>query len=44
MDKLNVAQPIQTILDGSNYVPWSQEMSSFLKGRRLWHYAFGDIT
>lgn len=22
---------------------WAQEMSSFLKGRRLWRYATGDI-
>jgi len=44
MDKFDVAQPIKTILDGTNYVPWSQEMSSFLKGRRLWRYTTGDIS
>jgi len=44
MDKFDAAQPINTILDGTPYVPWSQEMSSFLKGRRLWRYVTGDIS
>ncbi|GFZ10946.1 hypothetical protein Acr_22g0003440 [Actinidia rufa] len=30
-------------LDGPNYIPWSQAMSSFLKGRKLWRYVTGDI-
>lgn len=44
MEKLDVVQPMKTIMDGSNYVIWSQEMSSFLKGRRLWRYATGEIA
>ena len=44
MDKFDVAQPIKTVLDGTNYVPWTQEMSSFLKGRRLWRYVIGNIS
>jgi len=44
MEKLDVVQPIKTIMHGSNYVIWSQEMSSFLKGRWLWRYATGEIT
>lgn len=44
MDRFDAAQPIKTILDGTNYVPWSQEMSSFLKGHRLWCYVTGDIS
>lgn len=44
MDKFDAAQPIKTILDGTNYVPWSQEMSSFLKGRRLWCYVTSDVS
>ncbi|GFY95099.1 CLP protease proteolytic subunit 6 [Actinidia rufa] len=28
---------------GSNYKPWSQAMSNFLKGRKLWRYVTGDI-
>jgi len=44
MDKFDAAQPTKTILDGTNYVPWSQEMSSFLKGLRLLCYISGDIS
>ncbi|GFY95768.1 hypothetical protein Acr_11g0000740 [Actinidia rufa] len=38
-----VAKPIIITLDGPNYIPWSQAMSSFLKGRKLWRYITGDI-
>ena len=44
MEKVDVVQPIKTILDGSNYAIWSQEMSNFLKERRLWLYVSGDIA
>jgi hypothetical protein len=37
-------QPIKVVLDGSNYSFWSQQMSSFLKGRKLWRYITGDKT
>ena len=29
---------IKTTLDGLNYAIWSQEMSSLLKGRKLWRF------
>lgn len=44
MEKLDVIQPIRTTLDGLNYALWSQEMSSFLKGRRLWRIVIGSVT
>nr|XP_017251186.1 PREDICTED: uncharacterized protein LOC108221814 [Daucus carota subsp. sativus] len=43
MEKEN-SSPIQTILNGSNYITWSQAMRSFLKGKRLWRYVNGDFT
>jgi len=43
MDKLEVSMPIQTILNGSNYILWAQEMSSFLRGRKLWRYVTGNL-
>lgn len=39
----NIAQPITFILNGSNYTHWAQAMTSFLKGRKLWRYAIGEI-
>ncbi|WOH12602.1 hypothetical protein DCAR_0832108 [Daucus carota subsp. sativus] len=38
------SSPIQTILNGSNYITWSQAMRSYLKGKRLWRYVNGDFT
>ena len=38
-----VLQPITVILEGTNYIPWAQAMSSFLKGRKLWRYVTGTI-
>uniref|UniRef100_A0A2N9EUE1 Integrase catalytic domain-containing protein n=1 Tax=Fagus sylvatica TaxID=28930 RepID=A0A2N9EUE1_FAGSY len=36
--------PITIILDGpASYHAWSQNMTVFLKGRRLWRYVTGDI-
>ncbi|XP_010041380.1 uncharacterized protein LOC104430332 [Eucalyptus grandis] len=35
--------PIQTILSGSNYILWAQEISSFLKGCKLWRHVTGSI-
>ncbi|GFS40568.1 hypothetical protein Acr_00g0069360 [Actinidia rufa] len=43
MDKSEVSRPIIITLDGPNYIPWSQAMSSFLKGRKLWRYITGDV-
>nr|XP_017242655.1 PREDICTED: uncharacterized protein LOC108214919 isoform X3 [Daucus carota subsp. sativus] len=43
MEKEN-SSPIQTILNGSNYLTWSQAMRSYLKGKRLWRYVNGDFT
>ena len=39
-----ITHPITVILDGSAfYHTWSQNMTVFLKGCRLWHYVIGDI-
>ena len=40
---MDVIQPIKIILDGFDYAIWSQEMSSFLKGRRLWRIVTGSV-
>ena len=37
------SQPVKVILDGTNYLFWSQQMISFLKERKLWRYVTGDI-
>jgi hypothetical protein len=44
MEKSEVTRPITIILDGSksNYNQWSEAISGFLKGRRLWRYVTGD--
>ncbi|XP_038705337.1 uncharacterized protein LOC120001138 [Tripterygium wilfordii] len=44
MDRPDASQPIVIIMNGSNYIPWAQAMTSFLKGRRLWRYITVDIT
>ena len=44
MDRSEGSRPIVITLEGPNYIPWSQAMSSFLKGRKLWRYVTGDIT
>ena len=39
-----ITHPITIILDGpASYHAWSQNMTVFLKGRRLWRYITGDI-
>jgi hypothetical protein len=39
-----ITHPITVILDGpTSYHAWSQNMTVFLKGRRLWYYVTGDI-
>ncbi|GFS35644.1 hypothetical protein Acr_00g0041220 [Actinidia rufa] len=38
-----ISRPIIITLDGPNYIPWSQAISRFLKGRKLWHYVTGDV-
>ena len=43
MDRFEAPRPIAITLEGPNYIPWSQAMSSFLKGRKLWRYIIGDI-
>lgn len=43
MEKTNISFPINVILNGSNYVIWTQKMSNFLKGRKLWQYVTNDI-
>jgi hypothetical protein len=39
-----ITHPITVVLDGlASYHTWSQNMTVFLKGRRLWRYVTGDI-
>uniref|UniRef100_A0A2N9G4E2 Integrase catalytic domain-containing protein n=1 Tax=Fagus sylvatica TaxID=28930 RepID=A0A2N9G4E2_FAGSY len=39
-----ITHPITVILDGpASYHAWSQNMTVFLKGHRLWRYVTGDI-
>ncbi|TYK16338.1 uncharacterized protein E5676_scaffold21G001200 [Cucumis melo var. makuwa] len=44
MEKSEIARPISTILDGSNYITWANQMKSFLIGRKLWRIVKGDIA
>ncbi|KAA0051092.1 UBN2_3 domain-containing protein [Cucumis melo var. makuwa] len=44
MEKSEIARPITTILDDSNYITWTNQMQSFLIGRKLWRIVTGDIT
>ena len=37
-----ISRPIQMIFYGDNFTQWSQAMRSYLKGRKLWLYVFGD--
>lgn len=43
MEKMDAPIPIQTVLNGSNYILCVQEMSNFLRGRKLWHYFNSEI-
>ena len=43
MDKSEVSKTITTILNGHNYVLWSQNIRSFLKKHSLWRYVTGEI-
>jgi hypothetical protein len=43
MDKNELPKTVTTILNGHNYILWSQDMRSFLKGHRLWRYVTGEI-
>ncbi|KAK9100395.1 hypothetical protein Scep_023825 [Stephania cephalantha] len=43
-EKDAVSRPISTILDGSNYPLWSQQIKSFLIGHKLWRIVTGDIV
>jgi hypothetical protein len=38
----DITQPIPIILDGSNYLAWSQNMSRWLKGHCLREYVSGE--
>jgi hypothetical protein len=38
----DINQPINIILDGSNYPAWSQSMCRWLKGQFLWEYVSGE--
>ena len=43
MDKNELPKTVTTILNGHNYVLWSQDIRSFLKGHRLWRYVTSEI-
>ena len=44
MEKSEIARLISTILDGSNYITWKNQMKSFLIGRKLQCIVTDDIT
>ena len=44
MDKQESIQSVRVILDGTNYVSWSNALSGFIKGRRLWRVITGVHT
>ena len=33
-----VSRPIHVLFNGDNFSQWSQAISSYLKGRKLWRY------
>ena len=37
-----ISRSIHVIFYGDNFAQWSQAMRSYLKGRKLWLYVFGD--
>ena len=40
----DIIRPITIMLDGpTSYYAWSQNMTVFLKGRKLWRYVTGSI-
>ena len=40
----DIIRPITIMLDGpTSYHAWSQNMTVFLKGRKLWRYVTGSI-
>ena len=43
MNKNELLKNVTTVLNGHNYVMWSQDMRSFLKGHRLWRYVTSEI-
>ena len=43
MAQNEILHHVQTVLDGTNYMVWSQSMRSFLKGCKLWLYVTGEV-
>uniref|UniRef100_A0A2N9HVC5 CCHC-type domain-containing protein n=1 Tax=Fagus sylvatica TaxID=28930 RepID=A0A2N9HVC5_FAGSY len=41
--KVNFPRLLPPFFNGHNYLLWSQDMHSFLKGHRLWRYVTGEI-
>ena len=39
-----VSRPIHVRFNGDNFSQWSQAISSYLKGRKLWRYVSGVRT
>ena len=43
-NKRDIIRPITIMLDGpTSYHAWSQNITIFLKGRKLWRYVTGSI-
>jgi hypothetical protein len=43
MAQNEIIHHVQIVLDGTNYMVWSQSMCSFLKGCKLWLYVIGEV-
>jgi hypothetical protein len=43
MAQNKIIHHVQIILDGTNYMVWSQSMRSFFKGCKLWLYVTGEV-
>ncbi|KAM7480832.1 hypothetical protein LguiB_005415 [Lonicera macranthoides] len=44
MEKHEFSRPISLVLNGTNYVQWSQAMTSFLKSRKSWRIVTGEVV
>ena len=43
MANLDVSQPINIILDGTNYSHWAQAFQNFLRGCKLWKFVTSQV-
>ena len=44
MAQNDVSQPINIILDGTNYSHWAYAFQNFLHGRKFWKYITSHVT